>query len=130
MKKEVATFWLTNISPTNVSIADLNLTIKAYTSLNLLDKRHYQYTQEQLQKSAESGSVFRKRDKLVVRKVAPKVLKANVPFIHEANIPSRERSLLVIKEENYEELNISDEDFAKDNADTAHADTQPMLKKV
>jgi hypothetical protein len=33
-------------------------------------------------------------------------------------------------EEKYEELNISDEEFAKDNADTADMDTKPLLTKV
>ncbi len=130
MKKETLTFWLTNFSPMNVSLADLNLTVKAYTSVNLLDAKHYQYTIDQLKKSAESGSIFKKRDKLIVRKIAPEVLKANVPLTRETFIPNRERSLLSIKEENYEELNVSDEEFAKENADTAEADTQPMIKKV
>jgi len=129
-KPEAQTFWVTNISNRNVSLADLNLTIKAYSSVNLLDKKHYQYTSEQLAKSVESGSIFKKSDKLVVRKVAPKVFKYNVPFASETFIPSRERSTLAIKEEYYEELNVSDEEFAEEHADTAHADTQPMLKKV
>ncbi len=130
MKKEAITFWVTNISNRNVSLADLNLTIKAYASVNLLDMRHYQYKIEQLKTSVESGSIFKKRDKIIVRKVAPEVLKANVPLTRETFIPTRERSLLSIKEENYEELNVSDEEFAKDNADTADADTKPMIQKV
>ncbi len=130
MKKEAPTFWVTNISPMNVSLADLALTIKAYSSVNLLDMRHYQYTQEQLQKSFESGSIFKKRDKIVVRKIAPEILKANVPLTRETFIPTRERSTLVIKEENYEELNVSDEDFAKENADIVELDNQPINKKV
>ncbi len=130
MKKEAITFWVTNISNMNVSLADLNLTIKAYSSVNLMDMRHYQYKIEQLKTSVESGSIFKKRDKIIVRKVAPEVLKANVPLTRETFIPTRERSLLSIKEENYEELNVSDEEFAKDNADTADADTKPMIQKV
>lgn len=130
MKKEAPTFWVTNISPMNVSLADLALTIKAYSSVNLLDKRHYPYTQDQLQKSFESGSIFKKRDKIVIRKIAPEILKANVPLARETFIPTRERSTLVIKEENYEELNVSDEDFAKENADIVELDNQPINKKV
>lgn len=137
MKKEEPTFWVTNISNMNVSLADLNLTVKAFSSVNLLDKKHYYYTQEQLTKSFESGSIHKKRDKIIVRKVAPEILKANVPLTRETFIPSRERSLLAIKEENYEELTLSEEDqkksdemFAKENADTADADTKPMIQKV
>jgi hypothetical protein len=130
MKKEVDAFWITNISPMNVSLADLNLTIKAYSSVNLLDKKHYQYTRDQLRKSCDSGSVFKKRNKLVVRKVAPEIIKANVPLAQETFIPSRERSLLSIKEEQYDELNVSDEEFAKQNADIVELDNKPINKKV
>lgn len=130
MKKEAPTFWVTNISARNVSLADLNLTINAYTSVNLLDCRHYDYTLEQLKKSVESGSIHHKRHSIKERVVAPEVLKVNVPFIHETFIPTRERSLYSIKEENYEELNVSDEQFAMENADMAAEDAKPMIKKV
>lgn len=129
MKTEQPTFWVTNISCMNVSLADLNLTIKAYSSVNLMDKRHYQYTPEQLTKSVESGSIWKKRDKIIVRKLAPEIFKANMPFNRETFIPGRERSVLVIKEEHYEELNVSDEEFAKENADTAEMDTKPLVTK-
>lgn len=135
MKKE-DTFWVINISNMNVSLADLNLTIKAFTSVNLLDKKHYKYTLEQLTKSVESGSIFKKRDKIRKRQVAPEVLKVNIPFTNETFIPTRERSLFEIKNENFEELNFSedqkksDERFADENAETAEADTQLMIKKV
>ena len=129
MKPEQPAFWLTNISNRNVSIADLNLTVKAFSSVNLLDKKHYQYNLEQLQKSAESGSIFNKRNKLVVRKLAPEVLKANIPFARETFLTTRERSVLAIKEEHYEELEVSNEEFAKENADFAEMDTQPLVSK-
>lgn len=119
-------FWLTNISNRNISLADLNLTIKAFSSINLLDNKHYQYNLKQLEKSEQQGSIFKKRNRLKVRKVAPEILKMNVPFIKETYIPSRERSVLEIKEEEYEELAISDEQFAKDNADIIQLDEKPL----
>ena len=63
-------FWVTNISP-NVTLADLALNIKAYMTVNLLDARHYKYTMEQLQKSRQFGSIFNKRDKIIVRETEP-----------------------------------------------------------
>lgn len=133
-KPDTNSFWVTNISNMNVSLADLNLTVKALSSANLLDKRHYQYTLEQLTNSFKSGSLFKKRDKIIVRKLAPEVLKMNIPFSRETFIPSRERSVLVIKEENYEELNVSSAEqdliaYAKDNADTAQMDETPVKIK-
>lgn len=115
MKKK--SFWLTNLCNRNVSLADLNVTIKAFSSVNLLDNRHYSYTLEELEKSAKSGLIFKKRNILSVRKVPPVMIKMNIPIVQEAIIPSRERSVLVIKEENYEELSVSDEEFANQNAD-------------
>ncbi len=117
MKKK--SFWLTNICNRNVSIADLNLTIKAFSSVNLLDKKHYYYTLEQLQKSATSGSIFKKRKILSVRQVDPVIMKMNVPLANETYINNRQRSILDIKEESYEELSLSDEQFAAENSDLA-----------
>lgn len=130
MKIEKPSFWVTNLSNRNVSLSDLNLTIKSFTTVNLMDTRHYQYTVEQLQKSAAAGSLFRKRDKLVVRKVAPPLPKKDErPIDRGTAIPSRERSILVINEEKYDELQVSDEEFASENAATAEMDAQPLVIK-
>lgn len=123
-------YWVTNMSNRNVSLTDLNLTIKAFSSVNLLDSKHYQYTKEQLEKSALNGSIFKKNTKLVIRKMAPEIIKMNIPLLRETYIPTRERSVLSINEEKYEELNVSDEQFAQENADTAELDQKPLLTKV
>lgn len=120
-------FWITNISNRNVSLTDLNLTVKAFSSVNLLDKKHYDYSPEQLHASASSGSLAKKRDKLVVRQLAPTIIKKSTAVNRESMIPTRERSLYNIKEEHYEELAVSDEDFAKDNADTAQIDDNKQI---
>lgn len=111
------TFWLTNTSNRNVSLADLNLTIKAYSTVNLLDKKHYEYTLEQLVKSIESGSLFKKKSMISLRKVPPQRVKSDILFNRESFTPSRSKSILEIKQENYEELEMSDEQFALENAD-------------
>lgn len=134
-KKQPDTFWVTNLSNRNVSLTDLNLTIKAFSTVNLLDMKHYQYTRAQLEKSAASGSIFKKNKMLCVRKVAPEVFDMNIPFLYETYIPSRERSILVIKEEKYEELDLmeqkaDDEKFAAENAETADLDQKPLFTKV
>lgn len=114
-KKKV--FWLTNTSNRNVSLADLNLTVKAYSSVNLLDKRHYSYTIEQLESSALNGSIYKKSHLLSVRKVPPEILKKNGPMIADASLTSRQRSIVSTKEEHHDELSLSDEQFASDSAD-------------
>lgn len=122
-------YWVTNICNMNVSLADLNLTIKAYCSVNLLDHKHYSYTFEQLESSRTSGSIAKKRNRIVVRDIAPKVLKTDVQFLKDAYIPSKIKSLYEIKTENYEELAVTDEQFAEDNAELADIDTKPMIIK-
>jgi hypothetical protein len=129
MKKEAITFWVTNMCDRNVSLADLNVTIPAFRSVNLLDNRHYYYTLEQLQKSQQSGSLFIKRRIISVRQSAPAIIKSEMPFLQEAYLPTRERSTLEIKEEHYEELEMTDmdqkkkeEEFAKEHADFAEID--------
>lgn len=130
-------FWVTNASPMNVTLADLALNIRAFSTVNLLDKKHYNYTIEQLIKSKEKGSIFKKRDKIIVRDLPPPVVEKNkLPFLKDALIPSRERSLFAITEVEYDELKISDEkemqnkldeEYAKENAELAEADTQRIV---
>jgi len=132
-------FWVTNFSNRNVTLSDLAVTLPAFRTLNLMDTKHYQYTMEQLETSAKSGSLFAKRDKIFVRKDQPDVPEGRtlnlmavdnkMPINFQTNIPSRERSTLIIKEEKYEELQISDEEFAAENADTANMDAQPLVVK-
>lgn len=114
--KPILTFWVSNISNRNVSLSDLNLTIKAHCSVNLLDSRHYNFTLEQLINSASKGSIFKKRNIIFVRKVPPYVQKNSIQIDPNAIIPDRNRSLYKHKEEKYEELSITDEQFAEEDA--------------
>jgi hypothetical protein len=111
MKRSVVVpeFWVTNLSNRNVTLADLNISVPARSSVNLLDDRHYSFTEIQLRVSAENGSIYNKRDKIVVRKVAPKLQKAKpLPFYQDV-MSTRSTSIFEMKQENYEELNIEDE---------------------
>src|ERR1019366_1500977 len=101
--------WITNISNRNVSLSDLNISVPAGCSINLLDKKHYKFTEEQVNKSAENGSIFKKRDKIFVRKVPPQMIpRAKIEMFPDI-IPPRTTSIYEIKQENYEELNVSEE---------------------
>lgn len=112
----VQSFWITNASKFNVTLADLALNIKSYTTVNLLDKKHYKYTIEQLQKSSISGSLFKKRDKIMIRNLAPIINKEQISIqAQNIDIVAKERSIFNIKEEKYEELQISDDDYIKED---------------
>ncbi len=114
-------FWITNISKMNVSLADLNLTVKSFSSVNLLDKKHYDYTLEQLENSAKTGSIFKKSKLIAVRKNAPKDITNNIAILRTfydkdartwsengSYLPGREKSVLKIEHVNYEELNVNE----------------------
>jgi hypothetical protein len=127
-------FWVTNISNRNVTLADLACNIKAYSTVNLADIRRYGLTLEQIKKSSESGSLLAKKSAIKPRDVAPpKEEDKPIPILHNAYIPSRQRSLFEIKEVKYEELEVSDdkeiqqkidEQYASENADLELSDTQ------
>ena len=116
----------------NVTLADLALNIRAFSTVNLLDQKHYKYTIDQLLKSKESGSLFKKRNKIVVRDVPPPDPEKNrIQIVYGSIIPDRARSLYRVNEEEYEELKVSEEDqkkqdeiYAKENADLAEFDLQ------
>lgn len=103
----------------NVCLRDLNLTVKARSSINLMDSRHYRYTLEQLQKSAESGSLYRKSDKIKVCNVAPIISHKRIQLSKEpldkVNNPLFSRATVV--EEKFEELLDNDIEIASDIAD-------------
>jgi hypothetical protein len=130
MRTPKPTFWITNTCSRNVSLADLDLTIKAYTSVNLLDTKHYNFTLEQLQKSLASGSIFNKRNRIVLRNIPPEIIKDSMPISRDSIIPSRERSILSIKQEEYDELRVSDEEYAKENAELIDPEPPTINKKV
>ncbi len=60
-------FWIRNYSNANVSLRDLGITVPANTSLNLLAHK-FGFSFQQLQTSATSGSIFKKKNliKIVV----------------------------------------------------------------
>lgn len=128
MTKQKPSFWVVNLSNRNVTLADLAVNIPAFRTVNLLDEKHYHYTLEQLEKSEKSGSIYNKRDKIKKCFSAPEMVQPDRPTIAETHIPSRERSVLVIKEQHFEELDFSqdqkkqEEEFAKDNAESAQMD--------
>jgi hypothetical protein len=108
MKQERA-FWITNISDRNITLGDLNISVPARASVNLLDNRHYSFSEIQLKNSAMNGSIFKKSDKIVVRKVPPVVQLSQRPMdIAHQGLPSRTKSVYEIKTEEYEELKIDE----------------------
>lgn len=123
-------FWITNIVKKAVHLGDIGVVIQPRTSINLLDKKHYTLTKEQLEKSAKLGSLFAKNKMVVIRKVPPNEdPKKYLPFKEDAVFTTKQRSTVEIENVKYEELQMSDDDFAEENADMAEADHLGKWKK-
>lgn len=111
-------FWVFNISNSDVSLGDLNITIRSKTSVNLL--KNSQITYEQALKSAESGSLFKKRNKIHLIKDRCRMHYDNTIKTLDQNAVSqrKERSIFNQKEEVFEEFLIiesSDKENEKDD---------------
>lgn len=108
------TFWVTNFSDRNVTLSDLYISINAGSSVNLLDTKHYKFTEEQLLKSEASGSLFNKRHLVRHRKVPPQMIpKAKITYDPNAVLPLRTVSTYEIKNQTYEELNVGEDPLAE-----------------
>jgi hypothetical protein len=140
-QKKKYEFWITNISQDrDVSLADLRLTIRKGENRNLLDSRHYDYTVEQLEKSAESGSIKAKSHYIKVRRVRPR--RVVMPGLYTStrgrvveklrtNVEIDVKSFDELDEffdiENPDRLHASQEKFAADDADIVQDDVRPVL---
>lgn len=105
-------FWVNNITNTNICLADLALTIPAWRSFDLLDEKHFKYTLSQLEISAKNGSLFKKRNKLRISNNPPDIIPKPSLYVSKDVRNVIPRSLLKIEETHYPELPNSDEKFA------------------
>lgn len=127
-------FWVTNIAPDrDVGLSDLRVTIRHGQSCNLLDSRHYSYTLEQLQASAETGSIKAKSRFIKVREIQPQpVIKPGLYVAKSGRIVEPLRTNVEINIPYYEELDVeaekeSLEKLAEEEAEMAQEDQRPVL---
>lgn len=102
--------WITNISNKDIHISDLGLVIKSYSSIKLLNNSRLPLAEEQILKSINSGVISKKKE-LIIGNNTPNQIVVQKKEISTNTIPDRSRSLKEIKEEKYEELNLSDEEY-------------------
>lgn len=128
-------FWITNISRNVISLGDLGVLIIPKQSVDLADPVRYPHLNESLiQASLKSGSLWRYSHKIAVRQVPPpeaKKLKgaSKIPIEPNPNQAVIKRPVVAIQETKYEELQLSDEEYAKQNADLAEIDDVSKYKK-
>ncbi len=130
MLKAPKDFWITNISNRDITLYDIGVPVRARTSINLLDKKHYHISEEDLEKSLKTGDLFKKK-KFVIKRMSPPTLNSTsfkIAIDYNAIIPARTNSIYEIKQEKYDELIVTDEQFAEDNVETVEMDKQPPIK--
>ena len=127
-------FWVTNISTKkDISLSDLRVTIRRGRSVNLLDKRHYHFTPEQLEKSLESGSIKSRSHVIKIRKVAPEPRANKIDIVYKRRllVPAA-RNVVTIDSSYNEELDYDDENdaeeaYAAEAAEAELSDQAPRL---
>jgi hypothetical protein len=106
--------WITNISKKNVCLTDLAFTVPAGKSFDLLSS-HFHLTEAQIRTSIESGSIAKKSAFIKVRKIPYVPLPAqNIEISLEPWNFGPCRSQVKVEEKQYEELMLSDENFAEE----------------
>lgn len=107
-------FWVNNISGKDVMLGDLRVKIPAYRGVNLMDKRHYSYTYEQLKESMQSGSIHAKSAYIKVGKGPPQAMESERRTLSKYPIITKTRSAVKIEEPKFDEFVFSDEEFAEE----------------
>lgn len=116
---KIKEFWVINTSKKNVMLSDLYLTIPAGKYYNLLDKKHFYYTEQQLDESLKSGSLYKKQKMIKKCEDKPQFDQFYHPQLQLSKQPmiTRKRSAVKVKYEDYDELIVSDEKYANEIAD-------------
>jgi hypothetical protein len=121
---------VTNISNQVITVADLAISIPPRATVNLLDKRHYSCTPEQIIASIKTGSISKRRNKLFPRISPPEQKDKSMAFLRDNALPIVQRSLFKIEHKNFAELANDDESFAEENSDLAAEDDKPSVAPV
>lgn len=126
MSKILKSFWITNISKKDITLEDLNCVVRSFTSINLLDSKHYNITEQQIKNSLEAGSLKKKNHLVKPRITAPEKEKPISIITEPTTMPTRAKALIELKSKNFDnELDITDDEFANELADTAEEDRKP-----
>lgn len=108
-------FFVINVSDRNVCLSDLALTVPAGRCYDLLND-NFSFTIEQLKASLKDGSLYRKRDKIKIGKGRPQTVEVGQREVSEYPIITRNRSAVKVDEPVFEDLVISDDDYANEMA--------------
>jgi len=116
--------WITNLTKMKIVVGDLKITLQPLNTIDILDYKHSRLTPEQVSESIKKGSLClkKKENKIKIRSSEPdKLPPIKTLELSKSSFPYKNRSLLVLEEKIFDELelDISDEEFAMENADSA-----------
>jgi len=90
-KKSKYSVWIRNVSQKSISLKDLNLTIPSLASLDLMKLN---YPINQIQKSIDSGSIFKNLKNLIITENVPKNVMIEPKIISENCFKSLPKSVI------------------------------------
>jgi hypothetical protein len=147
--KKPEELWITNIDmKQDHTVGDLRITVRRGQSINLLSKKKNGLPRyptcakkEDIEKSRKEGSLFRMKDIIKVREVAPIVFNHRIDVIGTEQTGPVDRSSLrvnrpqiEVEDPDYPDLEFDEEvddraqeAYAEENADADFADRRPLL---
>jgi len=99
--------WVTNLTSKDLLIDDLNVRLRARSSVNLLVK-NLRLTEELVVKSINNGSINKKSKFIAVRKEAPVFISKKIEASKDPLLKPK-HSIIEHIDENYQELDIIDD---------------------
>jgi hypothetical protein len=127
-KSSIPEFWVTNTSTErDVALGDLRITVRRCKTINLLSK-YYHFTLEELEKSAATGSLYKKSNVIKVRRTAPKPIGKMVREIEKRRVLKPIRNAVQVTEKKWEELDLPDMPInLEETAAASDIDHRPRL---
>jgi len=106
-KKSKTGFWVINLTNRDLRLHDLNYTLRANASVNLLELKGVSYTIPQLEASAASGSLFKKRNMVKITTTI-NTSKPKLKEVYDQPWPNQARVVTVDSSE-FEEIPLFDD---------------------
>ena len=142
MENKKEELWVTNVNRfQDITLGDLAITIPRGRSINLLAKKKngislYNVTRKQIDKSFESGSLFKKSLHIKKRNLAPEIeypKVIEVAPVLDTSVTRTVRKAAEVEKLEFPDLDVDDdsvaskEAFAAETADMDMADRTPIL---
>ena len=123
--------WVTNLTKMKIVLGDLKLTLQPYKTLDILDKRHSNLTLEEVAKSIQSGSIYKKwqEKKISFREKAPTPKNDKKIELSKVSFPYKYRQYSPVEQKVFSEfdLDFDTDKFAELNADASEIEHEPQI---